>query len=90
MQLIEKQSLSLKILIDIIPQVRGRLAEAEAKKKAEAERKEVPDHIKEKFKTWNKGVAQVRQMRCIDPCALYVLLWWTLFLGDKVVFFNRT
>ena len=43
MLLIEKQSLSLKILIDIIPQVRGRLAEAEAKKKAEEAEKIASD-----------------------------------------------
>jgi len=40
--------------------VRGRLAEAEAKKKAEQEKKEVPDEIKKKFETWNRGVAQVK------------------------------
>ncbi len=35
-------------------QVRGRLAEAEAKKAAEKEKKEVPEEIKRKFETWNK------------------------------------
>jgi len=40
--------------------VRGRLAEAEAKKKAEQEKKEVPEEIKKKFETWNRGVAQVK------------------------------
>lgn len=40
--------------------VRGRLAEAEAKKAAEKAKKEVPDAVKEKFKTWNKGVTQVQ------------------------------
>ena len=35
------------------------MAEAEEKKRLEAEKKEVPDHIKEKFKQWNKGVKQV-------------------------------
>ena len=37
-------------------QVRGRLAEAEAKKKAEQEKKEVPEEIKAKFETWNRYV----------------------------------
>jgi len=40
--------------------VRGRLAEAEAKKAAEKEKKEVPEEIKRKFETWNKGVKQVK------------------------------
>merc|ERR1719180_309260 len=39
--------------------IRGRLAEKEAKK-AEKEKKEVPEEIKEKFQTWNRGVAQVK------------------------------
>ena len=39
--------------------IRGRLAEKEAKLKAEKEKKEVPEEIKEKFQTWNRGVAQV-------------------------------
>jgi len=38
--------------------VRGRLADAEAKKKAEQEKKEVPEEIKAKFETWNRGVKQ--------------------------------
>jgi len=38
--------------------VRGRLAEAEAKKKAEQEKKDVPEEIKAKFETWNRGVKQ--------------------------------
>ena len=41
--------------------IRGRLAEKEAKLKAEKEKKEVPEEIKEKFQTWNRGVAQVIQ-----------------------------
>jgi len=40
--------------------IRGRLAEKEAKLKAEKEKKEVPEEIKEKFQTWNRGVAQVK------------------------------
>merc|ERR1712088_1099440 len=40
--------------------IRGRLAEKEAKLKAEKEKKEVPVEIKEKFQTWNRGVAQVK------------------------------
>jgi len=40
--------------------VRGRLAEKEQKLKEEKERKEVPEEVKEKFKEWNKGVAQVK------------------------------
>ena len=40
--------------------IRGRLAEKEAKLKAEKEKKEVPEEIKEKFQTWNRGVAQVQ------------------------------
>jgi len=40
--------------------VRGRLLEKEAKEKAEKEKKEVPEEVKEKFKTWNRGVAQVK------------------------------
>jgi len=40
--------------------VRGRLAEAEARKAEEKARKEVPDEIKKKFETWNKGVSQVK------------------------------
>ena len=39
--------------------MRGRLLEKEAKEKAEKEKKEVPEEVKEKFKTWNRGVAQV-------------------------------
>ena len=39
--------------------VRGRLAEAEAKKAEEKARKEVPEEVKKKFETWNKGVTQV-------------------------------
>merc|ERR1711915_482436 len=41
--------------------VRGRLAEAEAKKAEEKKRKEVSDHVKKKYETWNKGVAQVKE-----------------------------
>ena len=40
--------------------IRGRLAEAEAKKAAEKARKEVPEEIKEKYQTWNKGMTQVK------------------------------
>eukprot|EP00088_Acartia_fossae_P000110 TRINITY_DN10031_c0_g1_i3.p1 TRINITY_DN10031_c0_g1~~TRINITY_DN10031_c0_g1_i3.p1 ORF type:complete len:399 (-),score=99.74 TRINITY_DN10031_c0_g1_i3:165-1361(-) len=40
--------------------VRGRLAEAEAKAKADKEKKEVPEEIKQKFQTWNRGVKQVQ------------------------------
>merc|ERR1711881_238755 len=39
--------------------VRGRLAEAEARKAEEKARKEVPEEVKKRFETWNKGVAQV-------------------------------
>merc|ERR1719430_288929 len=39
--------------------VRGRLLEKEAKEKAEKEKKEVPEEVKKKFETWNKGVAQI-------------------------------
>jgi len=41
--------------------VRGRLAEAEAKKAEEKKRKEVPDDVKKKYDTWNKGVIQVKE-----------------------------
>ena len=34
--------------------MRGRLKEAEEKKRLEREKKEVPEEIKEKFKEWNK------------------------------------
>jgi len=40
--------------------VRGRLLEKEAKEKEEKAKKEVPEEVKEKFKTWNKGMAQVK------------------------------
>lgn len=40
--------------------VRGRLLEKAAKEQEEKERKEVPEEVKEKFKTWNRGVAQVK------------------------------
>ena len=40
--------------------VRGRLAEAEAKKEEERKKKEVPDAIKQKYEVWNKGVTQVK------------------------------
>merc|ERR1712096_29481 len=40
--------------------IRGRLAEAEAKKAAEKARKEAPGEIKEKYQTWNKGMTQVK------------------------------
>jgi len=51
--------------------VRGRLAEAEEKKRLEAEKKEVPDHIKEKFKQWNKGVKQVKSSMAMLEDNLY-------------------
>ena len=56
--------------------VRGRLLEKEAKEKAEKEKKEVPEEVKEKFKTWNRGVAQVHLMALhltpfITPCTLH-------------------
>merc|ERR1712079_714469 len=40
--------------------VRGRLAEAEAKKEEERKRKEVPDEVKKKYEVWNKGITQVK------------------------------
>lgn len=39
--------------------VRGRLAEKARLAAEEKERKEVPEEVKEKFKQWNRGVAQV-------------------------------
>jgi len=39
--------------------VRGRLAEKERKEAEEKAKKEVPDEVKDKYKTWNKGVSQV-------------------------------
>ena len=46
----------IPIMKPVLFQVRGRLAEAEAKKKAEQEKKEVPEEIKAKFETWNRYV----------------------------------
>ena len=40
--------------------VRGRLAEAEARKEEERKKKEVPDEVKQKYEVWNKGVVQVK------------------------------
>ena len=40
--------------------VRGRLAEAEAKKEEERKRKEVPEAVKQKYEVWNRGVTQVK------------------------------
>jgi len=39
--------------------VRGRLKEKEEKERLEKEKKEVPEHIKQKFEQWNRGVKQV-------------------------------